>query len=79
MFICEGTYGDNEDIEKAIKNKHMTFAEAAGLAYRGKVEELLLTHFSPSMDEPNLYTTNALEIFQNTKIGYDGFTKELCF
>lgn len=79
LFICEGTYGDNEDIEKAIKNKHMTFAEAAGLAYRGNVEELLLTHFSPSMDEPNLYTTNATEIFQNTKIGYDGFTKELCF
>ncbi len=29
LFICEGTYGNNDDIEKAIKNKHMTFAEAA--------------------------------------------------
>ena len=79
LLICEGTYGDNEDIEKAIKNKHMTFAEAAGLAYKGNVKELLLTHFSPSINEPILYKMNAIEIFQNTTIGYDGFTKELCF
>lgn len=79
LLICEGTYGDNEDIEKAIKNKHMTFAEAAGLAYKGNVKELLLTHFSPSINEPILYKMNAIEIFRNTTIGYDGFTKELCF
>lgn len=79
LFICEGTYGDNEDIEKAIKNKHMTFSEASELAYKGKVEELLLTHFSPSMDEPELYKSNAKDIFSNTIIGYDGFTKTLVF
>ncbi|MDZ5035460.1 ribonuclease Z, partial [Clostridium perfringens] len=45
LFICEGTYGSDEDIEKAIKNKHMTFKEAAILANKGKVKELLLTHF----------------------------------
>ena len=32
LFVCEGTYGKDEDIEKAIKNKHMTFREAAILA-----------------------------------------------
>lgn len=36
LFICEGTYGDDADIEKAIKNKHMTFREAALLAKEGK-------------------------------------------
>ncbi len=79
LFICEGTYGDNGDLEKAIKNKHMTFTEAAELACKGKVEELLLTHFSPAMDEPVLYKSNAIDIFPNTITGYDGFTKNLIF
>lgn len=34
LLICEGTYGDNKDMDKAIKNKHMTFSEAAELARR---------------------------------------------
>lgn len=79
LFICEGTYGDNESLEKAIKNKHMTFVEAAKLANDGNVEELLLTHFSPSMDEPSLYESNATKIFLSTIIGFDGFTKTLVF
>lgn len=79
LFVCEGTYGDNEDLEKAIKNKHMTFAEAAKLANDGNAEELLLTHFSPSIDEPSLYESNATKIFLNTIIGLDGFTKTLVF
>ena len=32
LCICEGTYGNNDDIDKAVKNKHMTFKEAANLA-----------------------------------------------
>lgn len=79
LFICEGTYGDNEDKDKAIKNKHMTFAEAADLAKRGRVKELLITHFSPSMDTPEIYANNAISIFPNTIIGYDGLLKSLFF
>ena len=44
LFICEGTYGDDKDIEKAIKNKHMTFRESSNLAEKGNVKKLLLTH-----------------------------------
>lgn len=79
LFICEGTYGNDEDVEKAIKNKHMTFSEAANLAKKGNVKELLLTHFSPSIDIPRLYEMNAINIFPNTVIGYDGFSKSLSF
>jgi len=71
LFICEGTYGDDDDIEKAIKNKHMTFREAAELAYKGSVKELLLTHFSPSIDDPDQYKINSEGIFSNTIIGFD--------
>ena len=79
LFICEGTYGDNEDLEKAIKNKHMTFSETASLAKHGNVDRLLLTHFSPAMDNPEIYIKNAASIFPNTIIGYDGFIDELSF
>ncbi|NMA86799.1 MAG: ribonuclease Z [Tissierellia bacterium] len=79
LFICEGTYGDNEDLEKAIKNKHMTFAEAAGLAKEGNVDELLITHFTPAVDHPEIYIKNATNIFPNTILGYDRLVKELSF
>ncbi|WP_255374248.1 hypothetical protein [Tissierella sp. P1] len=39
----------------------------------------MLTHFSASIDEPELYKSNALRVFENTTIGYDGFTKMLMF
>lgn len=79
LFICEGTYGDDKDLEKAIKNKHMTFSEAANLAYKGNVTELLLTHFSPSMDNPELFKQNAMSIFEKTIIGEDRFVRSLSF
>ena len=79
LFICEGTYGADEDLEKAIKNKHMTFKEAAELAYKGKVKELLLTHFSPVVDNTDIYKENASKIFKNVIIGYDGYNKVLTY
>ena len=77
IFVCEGTYGDDEDLKKAKLNKHMTFSEAANLAYKAKVSELLLIHFSPSMDNPDIYSNDVKEIFENTIIGYDGLRKTL--
>ena len=79
LFICEGTYGDDNDKDKAIKNKHMTFKEAAQLAKEGKVHELLLTHFSPAMIEPESFKENATSIFENTIIGSDRLVKSLAF
>lgn len=79
LLICEGTYGDEDDINKAIENKHMTFSEAASIAHEGKVGELILTHFSPAMDNPVEFICNAKSIFANTLIGYDRYTTSLKF
>jgi len=79
LFICEGTYGQDEDIDKAIKNKHMTYREAAELAKGGRVRALLLTHFSPAMLEPNEFIHNAKAVFENTLIGEDRMKMTLCF
>ena len=79
LFVCEGMYGDDLDISKAVKNKHMTFREAANLANNGKVDKLLLTHFSPSLEEPKDFTQNATKFFKNTIIGEDGLSLNLSY
>ncbi|MGE5627170.1 MAG: ribonuclease Z [Solirubrobacterales bacterium] len=79
LFICEGTFKDNESIEKAILSKHMTFNEAAELALLGNVKEMVLTHFSPSIQKPEEYVEEARAVFENTTIGTDRMIKTLVF
>lgn len=79
LFVCEGTYGNDDDRVKAIANCHMTFREAAEIAKEGKVKEMLLTHFSPAMMLPEQYIMNAREVFENTVLGEDGLIKNLSF
>ena len=79
LFICEGMYGDDLDISKAVKNKHMTFRESASLANAGNVDKLLLTHFSPSIENPKYFIQNATNLFEDTIIGEDGLTLKLSY
>lgn len=79
IFICEGMYGEEEDIEKAINNKHMLFSEAAALAKKGEVKELWLTHYSPSLIDPSIFLERTKNIFNNTILGEDRMNKELYF
>ena len=77
LLICEANYGSDNDINKAITNKHMTFREAATLAKLGNCKQLLLTHFSPAISNPNEYFDNASSVFKNTIIGNDGLSLSL--
>ena len=77
LFICEGMYGDDNSLEKAIRNKHMIFKEAAALAKAGDVKELWLTHFSPALKEPEEYLEQTRKIFNNTIIGKDRLCKSI--
>lgn len=79
LFVCEGTYGDDNDIIKAEKNKHMTFREAGALAQMGNVKKLLLTHFSTAMVNPEEFIGNALEEFKNSEVAYDRYELNLNF
>ncbi|NLJ40405.1 MAG: ribonuclease Z [Clostridiales bacterium] len=79
LFICEGTYSNDEDIEKAINYKHMIFSETANLARLGKVKELWITHFSPSIEDPKIHINNVVDIFPDTRIGIDGLSKTLAY
>ncbi len=57
----------------------MTFREGAKLANRGKVSQLILTHFSPAMIDPESFKQNAMEVFPDTLIGKDRLIKTLSF
>ena len=57
----------------------MTFYEAAKMAKDAEVEEMWLTHFSPSLVHGENYIPAVRNIFPNLHLGRDGKTKELLF
>ena len=79
LFICEGMYGEPDKKEKAKEYKHMTFYEAAQMAKEANVEELWLTHYSPSLTRPEEYMKDVKSIFPNAYAAKDGRTVELAF
>jgi ribonuclease Z len=72
LLIAEGTYGDPSDQENARRNKHMTFAEAASVASHSRARQLILTHFSPKMDDPGIWIDQATSIFPETRLAVPG-------
>ena len=79
LFICEGMYAEKEKLAKAKQYKHMTFYEAADMAKRAQVQELWLTHFSPSLVKAQDYMPQVRKIFENAYLGSDGKKVELTF
>ena len=72
LFICEGMYGEREKQEKAAEKKHMTFYEAAEVAKAAEVREMWLTHYSPSLLQPENYMKQVRKIFPQAFPGKDG-------
>ena len=79
LFICEGMYGEKDKLTKAKEYKHMTFYEAAALAKEAEVQEMWLTHYSPSLTRPEEFMDEVRAIFPNAKPGKDGMSVELDF
>lgn len=79
LFICEGMYGEPDKASKAVEYKHMTFYEAADLAKTAEVNEMWLTHYSPSLTYPEEYMDAVRKIFPKAKAGKDGMSVELSF
>ena len=77
LFICEGMYGNDDMLDGAVAKMHMIFSEAAYIALNSNVKELWLTHFSPSMPNPEEYSKFASKIFPDTTIGRDLMSKTL--
>ena len=77
LLVCEGMYGSEDLLPKAIDKKHMIFSEAASIAQKSDSKELWLTHFSPSLDSPESFIDIAKTIFENSCIGHDLMTTTL--
>ena len=79
LYICEGMYEEDDKADKAGGYKHMTFREAAVLARDAQVQEMWLTHYSPSLVRPDEFMDKVREIFPNAYPGKDGKSVELNF
>ncbi len=79
LLICEGMYGELDQQEKANKYKHMTFHEAAHLAKQAEVTKMWLTHYSPSLTNPEKFIDDIRDIFPNVEAGEDGKSTLLTF
>ena len=79
LLICEGMYGSDMKVPTVARSLHMTMEEAATIAASCGVKELILTHFSPAMVQPERYENDLRDIFSRTTVGYDGLVRELGF
>ena len=69
LLIYEGMFGDDEKLPRAVETGHSLFGEAAKLAKKADVKKLWLTHYSPSLTEPELYENTVKEIFPLAELG----------
>tara|TARA_Y100000310_G_C20699605_1_gene828510 strand:- start:2530 stop:3420 length:891 start_codon:yes stop_codon:yes gene_type:complete len=70
VLVCESTYlSDLED--RASKYKHMTALQAAQVAKKANVNQLILTHFSARYKDSSPLEIEAKSIFKNTKAAED--------
>lgn len=79
LFICEGMYGEEEKLEKAVSHKHMTMYEAAEIAKKANVKEMWLTHYSPSLIRPTQYMDGVKKIFPKAVAGKDRMERTIKF
>lgn len=72
LLISEATYGENEQLQRAIDHGHMNFAQAGALAKEACVKRLWLVHFSQMMEDPAEFLGNAAAEFPEAECGFDG-------
>jgi len=72
LLICESMYDDLEDLPLAKANAHMVAQESAGIAKAAGAHQLLLTHFSPKINDPTIAEKMARRVFPNTRAARDG-------
>jgi ribonuclease Z len=72
-------YDDPADLPLARANSHMLAEESAGIARAAGAHKLVLTHFSPKINDPTGAEKTARSIFPNTRAARDGMVISLQF
>ena len=70
LLICEATY-HSELEEKGEAYYHMTSKQAASIANKSNVQQLILTHISARYKDSKQVEDDAKDIFDNVKCAYD--------
>lgn len=79
LLIHEATYADNLRA-RALKEGHSTARLAAEIALRANVKKLILTHISARYSGlEDLLLKEALKVFPNTELAYDGMKITLSY
>ncbi len=71
LLYCETTFL-KKDKDKASLTLHSTTIDAARLAKKGKVKQLLIGHFSSRYDDYNDFISEVVTIFKNVVISEEG-------
>jgi ribonuclease Z len=79
LLVCESMYADQTDLPQARAHAHMIAEESAGIAKSAGVHALILTHFSPKINDPTQAERAARRIFPNTRAARDGLVVTLDF
>ncbi len=79
LLICESMYDDPEDLPLAQAHAHMLAEEAARLAQLAGAHALILTHFSPKINDVTIAEKTAQRVFTNTRSARDGVIVTLDF
>ena len=77
IAVIEGMYRDKDKMDKAKSEKHMLWDESVSLARDNNIGEVILTHYSPSLQiEPN--DANLMKSkLSNATLGRDGLYRHL--
>ncbi len=78
VLIHDCTLAD-ELLEKARDSKHSTPSEAAEVAKRANVRQLVLVHISPRYEEDAVLLEEARRVFPNTVVAHDLMDLEVAF
>ncbi|HLZ56699.1 MAG TPA: ribonuclease Z [Ktedonosporobacter sp.] len=79
LLICESMYDDPADLPLARANHHMLATESATIAKAANAHALVLTHFSPKINDSSLAEKAARTVFPNTRAAKDGMVITLEF
>lgn len=72
LLVCEGMYGDDENLQSMKEKGHMLFSEAFRIANDAEAQRLWLTHYSPAMSNPKIYEKDAKKKCPAAVISTDG-------
>lgn len=79
LLICDATYGEDTQEDKAELYGHSTFSQDGKLAAQAGVKRLWLTHFGGALTDPHQDLYRAQQYYPGAEAGFDGKREILAF